>query len=70
LALAVLVPACDRLPCRPQHRVGHAVGRKCDRYAAVQQPSDRDAVAAENGKFAEHWDITDAEEVLRQLHSE
>jgi steroid delta-isomerase-like uncharacterized protein len=24
----------------------------------------------ENGKFAEHWDITDAEEVLRRLHSD
>src|SRR5271169_6038138 len=47
LALAVLVPARDRLPCGPQHRVGHAVGRKRDRYAAVQQPPDRDAVTAE-----------------------
>jgi steroid delta-isomerase-like uncharacterized protein len=24
----------------------------------------------ENGKFAEHWDITDAEQVLRQLRSD
>jgi steroid delta-isomerase-like uncharacterized protein len=24
----------------------------------------------ENGKFAEHWDITDAEEVLRQLRAD
>ena len=24
----------------------------------------------ENGKFAEHWDLTDAEEVLRQLRTD
>src|SRR5262245_66648736 len=36
LPLAILVPARNRLPRRPQHRVLHAIGRKCDWHAAIQ----------------------------------
>src|SRR5262245_14321379 len=46
LPLAILVPTRNRLPCRPQHRVRHAVGRKRDWYAAIQHAPDGNAVAA------------------------
>src|SRR5262245_14670747 len=55
LPLAILVPTRNRLPCRPQHRVRHAVGRKRDWYAAIQHAPDGNAVAA---KFIEAIAIT------------
>ena len=36
LPLTVIVPAGDRLPRRPQHRIGHSVGRERNRHAAIQ----------------------------------
>src|ERR1700722_8782324 len=47
LPLAVLIPAGDCFPRRPQHRIRDTVSRKRDRYTTIQQPADRDAVTAE-----------------------
>src|SRR5262249_36171596 len=47
LPVPAIVPARDRLPCRPQHRIGHPVGRKGDRHAAIEHAPNRDALLAE-----------------------
>src|SRR5262249_35909340 len=47
LPLTVVVPARKRLPRRPQHRIGHSIGWKRNRPAAIQQAPDRDGLFAE-----------------------
>jgi steroid delta-isomerase-like uncharacterized protein len=63
--------AGDRVVARTTHTATHA-----QTFRGIPPTGKRftyrtiDIWRVENGKFAEHWDITDAEEVLRQLRSE
>ena len=63
--------AGDKVVARTTHSATHTgtfrgfpPTRKSFTYRTI------DIWRVENGKFAEHWDLTDAEEVLRKLRSE
>jgi steroid delta-isomerase-like uncharacterized protein len=63
--------AGDKVVARTTHTATHA-----QTFRGIPPTGKRftyrtmDIWRVENGKFAEHWDITDAEEVLRQLRSQ
>jgi len=66
-----VVISCDKVVARTTHTATHThtfwdlppTGKPFS-YRTI------DIWRVENGKFAEHWDITDAAEVLRQLRSD
>ena len=66
-----VVISCDKVVARTTHTATHThTFRDLPPTGKPFSYRTIDIWRVENGKFAEHWDITDAAEVLRQLRSD